>query len=173
MIDLNYLNWKQILALCLAKRDYQVEYRQWRELGWKRFFHRWPMDPCRGTTADRLALRYTQEYNKVYSGKSDPLPGGGLVTVRLRYDADSLCPVISLCYDDNDSPRNDHYQMNWKINRDGSLQRIPEMLDTEPFENIPGKTDIPELAKIEEDFWNVYIENLKNVVLNWKLIALL
>lgn len=130
------------------------------------------MDPCKGMTADGLALRYTQEYNKVYSGKSDPLPGGGLVTVRLLYDAGSLCPILSLCYDDKESPRKYYFQMNWMVGRDGSLRRIPEMLDTLPFEDIPGKADIPELANAEKNYWRA-IEDLKNTVLNWKLIALL
>lgn len=167
--QINSLSWQQLLAICLAKHDYDIALYHWKEKQLKRIFFRKPTDPCPALPAEGLAIRYVAAFNKCKGcGRRVSLGGASTLFLGIRYDSDTFRPVISATYyDENDGCA---YDERYLIERTGEVVQlnIPYPISEMGIKGLPDKPGMPELKAVKEKL-PILVEEVRQVVMNWNL----
>lgn len=100
--------WQEALLLCLLKKSFEkkttvsrvASRRERTRAMYNRLVY---ADPCRGLTAEGLALHYVRLFNKQYGygSKRKDFPSGETFQAICRYQSETLLPVISAAYFDS------------------------------------------------------------------------
>lgn len=160
MINLNNLNWQDILVLCLKK----VEYEKAAALYSGRspiqrivsvLIGRKPKDPCPDLSSDALAVRYQSAFNKAHRFNGVPfgvrtnINESDTVHITLRYQAEDRLPVLTATYYEDGTA----YVEKAKVLPGGATEKVPVSypLSEIALPWIPDR-DIPEVSELKRAF---------------------
>ena len=160
MINLNNLNWQDILVLCLKKFEYEKAAALYSSLSPVQriiaaITGRKPKDPCPDLSSDALAVRYQSAFNKAHRFNGVPfgvrtnINDNDTVHITLRYQAEDRLPVLTATYYEDGTA----YVEKAKVLPGGATEKVPVSypLSEIALPWIPDR-DIPEVSELKRAF---------------------